>query len=155
VHAFLDGRDTPPRSAAASLELLRQKCADLKNARIASIVGRYYAMDRDHRWERIHAAYDLITQGKAPYQAPDALAALNQAYARGENDEFVQATAIVPRGGAPVHMREGDTCVFMNFRADRAREMTRAHRPGLQRFSTRLRSQVRLFLHAYELRPGL
>ena len=126
VHAFLDGRDTPPRSAAASLERLQQKCAQLTSARIASIVGRYYAMDRDHRWERIQVAYDLITQGKAPYQAPDALAALNQAYARGENDEFVQATAIVPRGGAPVHMREGDTCVFMNFRADRAREMTRA-----------------------------
>jgi len=70
VHAFLDGRDTPPRSAAASIERLQQKCAQLTSARIGSIVGRYYAMDRDHRWERIQVAYDLITQGKAPYQAP-------------------------------------------------------------------------------------
>jgi 2,3-bisphosphoglycerate-independent phosphoglycerate mutase len=126
VHAFLDGRDTPPRSAAASLELLQRKCAQLKGARIASVVGRYYAMDRDQRWERVHTAYDLITQGKAPYRAPDASAALNAAYARGENDEFVQPTAIVPQDGAPAQMRDGDACVFMNFRADRAREMTRA-----------------------------
>ncbi len=126
VHAFLDGRDTPPKSAAASLELLQNKCAQLKAGRIASIVGRYYAMDRDQRWERVQAAYDLITQGKAPYQAPDALAALNQAYARGESDEFVKATTIAPSDGAPAQMRDGDAVVFMNFRADRARQMTRA-----------------------------
>ena len=126
VHAFLDGRDTPPRSAATSLDQLQQKCAQLKVARIASIVGRYYAMDRDQRWERVHPAYDLITQGRAEFQAPDALTALDQAYARGENDEFVKTTAIVPANGAPARMRDGDVVVFMNFRADRARQMTRA-----------------------------
>jgi len=126
VHAFLDGRDTPPKSAAASLELLQSKCTQLKSGRIASVVGRYYAMDRDKRWERVQQAYDLITQGKAQYQAPDALSALSQAYARGESDEFVKATVIMPPAGAPVRMHDGDACVFMNFRADRARQLTLA-----------------------------
>lgn len=126
VHAFLDGRDTPPRSAAASLELLQKKCAQLGAGRIVSIVGRYYAMDRDQRWERVQQAYDLITGDKGQHLAPDALTALNQAYARGENDEFVAATAIVPAGGIPTQMHDGDAVVFMNFRADRARQMTRA-----------------------------
>ena len=126
LHAFLDGRDTPPKSAAASLELLQNKCVELKAGRIASVVGRYYAMDRDQRWERVQPAYDLITQGKAQYQAPDALSALELAYARGESDEFVKTTAIVPAGKTPARMRDGDACVFMNFRADRARQMTRA-----------------------------
>jgi 2,3-bisphosphoglycerate-independent phosphoglycerate mutase len=136
VHAFLDGRDTPPKSAAASLERLQNKCAQLKAGRIASIVGRYYAMDRDQRWERVQAAYDLLTQGKAPYRATDALAALDQAYARGESDEFVTATAIVPPGAEPSRMRDGDAVVFMNFRADRARQLTRAlTHPGFCSFA--------------------
>ena len=126
VHAFLDGRDTPPKSAAASLAQMQDICARFKHARIASVTGRYYAMDRDQRWERVQPAYDLIVQGKALHHAPDALSALTQAYARGESDEFVQATAIVPAGGAPAQMRDGDACAFMNFRADRARQMTRA-----------------------------
>ncbi len=125
VHAFLDGRDTPPRSAAAALEFIQNKCARIKGARIATVTGRYYAMDRDQRWERVQAAYELLTQGKAQYHAPDALSALDLAYARGENDEFVQATAI-SSDGAPAQMRDGDAVVFMNFRADRARQMTRA-----------------------------
>jgi 2,3-bisphosphoglycerate-independent phosphoglycerate mutase len=126
VHAILDGRDTPPRSAAASIRFLQDKCAQLGCARIATVIGRYYAMDRDQRWERLQPAYDLITLGKAPHHAPDAMSALDAAYARGENDEFVQATLIVPPGIAPAPMRDGDVCVFMNFRADRARQMTRA-----------------------------
>ncbi len=126
VHAFLDGRDTPPRSAAASLASLERVCAQFKGARIASVVGRYYAMDRDQRWERVQAAYDLITAGRAEHQARDAASALAQAYARGESDEFVAATAIVPEGGEPARMYDGDAVVFMNFRADRARQMTRA-----------------------------
>ena len=132
VHAFLDGRDTPPRSAAASLALLESKCAQLKTGRIASIVGRYYAMDRDGRWERVQVAYDLLTQGRAPFQAAAARTALEQAYARGENDEFVQATAIAP--ASP--LRDGDAVVFMNFRADRARQITRALTdPGFSGFA--------------------
>jgi 2,3-bisphosphoglycerate-independent phosphoglycerate mutase len=124
VHAFLDGRDTPPRSARASLEFMHKKCTELGVGRIASVVGRYYAMDRDQRWERVQTAYDLLTQGKGAFEAPDALTALNMAYARGENDEFVQATVIAPADAS--RMRDGDACVFMNFRADRARQMTRA-----------------------------
>jgi 2,3-bisphosphoglycerate-independent phosphoglycerate mutase len=122
VHAFLDGRDTPPKSARASLEFLRDQCARHGAGRIASVVGRYYAMDRDGRWKRVQPAYELMTQGAAAHHAPDAIAALEAAYARGENDDFVQATVI----GAPARMRDGDVCVFMNFRADRARQMTRA-----------------------------
>jgi 2,3-bisphosphoglycerate-independent phosphoglycerate mutase len=126
VHAFLDGRDTPPRSAAGSLELIAGVCARHPGARIASIVGRYYAMDRDKRWERVQTAYDLVVDGRAPFTAPSAAAALESAYARGETDEFVQATAIAADGEAPAAMADGDVVVFMNFRADRARELTRA-----------------------------
>jgi 2,3-bisphosphoglycerate-independent phosphoglycerate mutase len=123
VHAFLDGRDTPPRSAEASLLAVERLCAELKAGRIASICGRYYAMDRDRRWERVRPAYDLLTQGKAAQRAQSAVEGLRAAYARGESDEFVQATAIGERG---VRMEDGDAAVFMNFRADRARQLTRA-----------------------------
>jgi 2,3-bisphosphoglycerate-independent phosphoglycerate mutase len=126
LHAFLDGRDTPPRSAAQSLRLLQEKCTTLGVGRIASIVGRYYAMDRDNRWERIQLAYNLLTQGRAEFSATSALDGLETAYARGESDEFVKPTAIVPDGAEPVAMLDGDVVIFMNFRADRAREITRA-----------------------------
>ncbi|HEU0186471.1 MAG TPA: 2,3-bisphosphoglycerate-independent phosphoglycerate mutase [Gallionellaceae bacterium] len=122
VHAFLDGRDTPPRSAEVSLQSLQDKCAALGAGRIASIVGRFFAMDRDNRWDRVQQAYELIVQGKAGFHAASATAGLKQAYERNENDEFVKATAI----GEPVAMQDGDVAVFMNFRADRARELTRA-----------------------------
>ena len=126
VHAFLDGRDTPPKSARASLALLDEVCARHRGARIASIVGRYYAMDRDRRWDRLVEAYDLLVDGRAPYTFPSAEAGLAAAYARGETDEFVRATAIVPPGGSASRMVDGDAVVFMNFRADRARQVTRA-----------------------------
>ncbi len=122
VHAFLDGRDTPPKSAEASLLALQGKCDELRGGRIASICGRYYAMDRDQRWERVSQAYDLITQGKAAFRGATAVEALHAAYARGETDEFVKAGVV----GAPAPMRDGDAVVFMNFRADRARQLTRA-----------------------------
>jgi len=122
LHAFLDGRDTPPRSAEQSLQRLQDKCAALGAGRIASIAGRYYAMDRDNRWERVQPAYDMLTQGKAAFSAATAVEGLRQAYARDENDEFVKCTVI----GEPKPMQDGDAVVFMNFRADRAREMTRA-----------------------------
>ena len=132
VHAFLDGRDTPPRSAEASLRAMDAKCAELGAGRIASIVGRYYAMDRDNRWERVQSAYDLLTQGQAEFSAATAVEGLQQAYARGENDEFVKATVI----GTPVGMQDGDVAVFMNFRADRARQITRALTdPGFDGFA--------------------
>ena len=126
VHAFLDGRDTPPRSAAASLAYMTQVCARQRACRITDIVGRYYAMDRDKRWERVAAAYDLIVDGEAPYRARDAREALDAAYARGESDEFVKPTALLGADGHPARIADGDVIVFMNFRADRARQLTRA-----------------------------
>lgn len=126
VHAFLDGRDTPPRSAEIYLQRLQDKIAEAGSGQIASVVGRYYAMDRDKRWERVESAYNLIVGGEAEFTAPDALTALQMAYARDENDEFVKATTIVPAGGSPVRMEDGDCVVFMNYRADRARQLTQA-----------------------------
>lgn len=126
LHAFLDGRDTAPQSARPSLEAAEAVFRKVGRGRIASLIGRYYAMDRDHRWPRIKAAYDLISAGRAAYTAASASAALDAAYERGETDEFVQSTAIVPPGGAPVAMEDGDVVIFMNFRSDRARQITRA-----------------------------
>ena len=126
LHAFLDGRDTPPRSAEASLAKVQQHFARTGSGQIASVIGRYYAMDRDKRWDRVQKAYDLLTQGKADFQAADAIEALKQAYQRDENDEFVKATAIVKADGTAVQMHDGDALIFMNFRADRARQFSRA-----------------------------
>lgn len=125
LHAFLDGRDTPPKSADHSILSMQAEFDKLGAGRFASIIGRYYAMDRDHRWPRIQAAYELITQGQAEYTATDALSGLQAAYARGETDEFVKATAIVPAGQTPVTINEGDVLIFMNYRSDRARQITR------------------------------
>lgn len=126
VHAFLDGRDTPPQSAGASLQLIGMKAAELGLGRIASIIGRYYAMDRNKNWERTRQAYELLVDGHPLHEAADPLIALDQAYARGETDEFVKATAIVPAGGSPTRIADGDVVVFANFRADRARQLTSA-----------------------------
>ncbi|WP_085677969.1 MULTISPECIES: 2,3-bisphosphoglycerate-independent phosphoglycerate mutase [unclassified Pseudomonas] len=122
LHAFLDGRDTPPRSAQSSIELLDATFARLGKGRIASLIGRYFAMDRDNRWDRVSAAYNLIVDSVADYTADTALAGLEAAYAREENDEFVKATRI----GEAVKVEDGDAVIFMNFRADRARELSRA-----------------------------
>ncbi len=120
VHAFLDGRDTPPKSAVPSLEALQRAVDDVGGGRIATLIGRYYAMDRDNRWERVEVAYNLLTQGRAVFEAVDAQTGLAMAYQRGETDEFVQATRI----GDPVPIQDGDVVVFMNYRSDRARELT-------------------------------
>lgn len=126
LHAFLDGRDTPPKSAADSLRYAQAKFEQLGYGRIASLTGRFYAMDRDKRWERTQAAYDLLVLGQAKYTAPDSLTGLRMAYERGETDEFVQPTAIVPPNATATRIEDGDVVVFMNFRADRARQLTRA-----------------------------
>lgn len=131
LHAFLDGRDTPPKSAEPSLKLLDDTFARLGKGRTASIIGRYFAMDRDNRWDRVEAAYNLITEGTAQFTADSALGALQAAYERGESDEFVNATRI----GEQVRVEDGDAVVFMNFRADRARELSRAFvEPGFKEF---------------------
>ncbi|WP_170293792.1 2,3-bisphosphoglycerate-independent phosphoglycerate mutase [Pseudoxanthomonas kalamensis] len=142
VHAFLDGRDTPPRSAEASLRALQAECERLGNAHIASVGGRYYAMDRDRRWDRLRKAWDAIVEAQAEHHAPDVLTALQQAYARGENDEFVLPTVL--DGAQP--MRDGDAVVFMNFRADRARQISAAFvDPGFDGFQAR-RPQLARFV---------
>jgi 2,3-bisphosphoglycerate-independent phosphoglycerate mutase len=125
LHAFLDGRDTPPRSARASLEAMQGLMNRLGGGRFAGIVGRYYAMDRDNRWQRIQKAYELVALGRAAYRASDPLSALQAAYERDESDEFVQPTLIQPPGSEPVVMQDGDTLVFMNYRSDRVRQITR------------------------------
>jgi 2,3-bisphosphoglycerate-independent phosphoglycerate mutase len=125
LHAFLDGRDTPPRSAEAPLKRANDKFAELGCGQIASVIGRYYAMDRDQRWERVEAAYNVIVDGKAEYQYSSAADALAAAYARDENDEFVAASAITTPSGDTIKIEDGDAVIFMNFRADRARQFTR------------------------------
>ena len=122
VHAFLDGRDTPPRSARATLAKLADKCAELPDARIATISGRYFAMDRDTRWERTARAWQAVVHGQSERHDDDALSALDAAYTRGETDEFVQPVVI----GKPEPIADGDAVVFMNFRADRARQLSHA-----------------------------
>ena len=129
LHAFLDGRDTPPRSAARYLEQVENKLAQLgEPGAIKTVIGRYYAMDRDKRWERTQLAYDAIARGKAPYHADSALDALAQGYQRGEDDEFVKPTTV----GEPQPVRSGDACIFFNFRPDRARQLTLAFTPQAQ-----------------------
>lgn len=126
LHAFLDGRDTPPQSAEDSLLQAEHLFKSLDCGKIASIVGRYYAMDRDKRWERTERAYDMLTQGIVAFKADTAVDGLKQAYARGETDEFVQPTAICSSEEAPIILEDGDAVIFMNFRADRARQLTHA-----------------------------
>lgn len=120
VHAFLDGRDTPPDSGLRYMEALEPVVART-GTRIATVIGRYYAMDRDNRWERIRTAYEAIVLRRG-VAAKDAIAAVRDAYARGETDEFVKPTVV--DGGAP--LADGDAVLFWNFRADRARELTNA-----------------------------
>ena len=122
VHAFLDGRDVPPQSAETSLKKLLALCADYPQVQVASIAGRYYAMDRDQRFERTQLVYDALTSGSATYHAEDPLSALAMAYARKEMDEFVKPTWI---NAAPA-VADGDIVFFVNFRSDRARQLTRA-----------------------------
>ena len=125
LHAFLDGRDTPPRSAAPSLQQAQAVFEKLHCGGIASIIGRYYAMDRDRRWNRVQQAYQLLSEAAADHCYDDAASALQAAYARGEDDEFVAASSIAVDGNR-VCINDGDAVLFMNFRADRARQLTEA-----------------------------
>jgi len=118
LHGFLDGRDTPPKSAQQYID----EIDELGSGRIASLIGRYYAMDRDNRWDRVELAYKMLTESDEGEHFDNATEALAAAYDRGENDEFVKPSLI----GEPVKIEAGDAVIFMNFRADRAREITRA-----------------------------
>lgn len=122
LHAFLDGRDTPPQSARTSIVRAVEIQDTSPSFTLASVSGRYYAMDRDTRWERTKIAYDLYVNGESRFQSPDGLHALDSAYERGESDEFVTPTRVGP--GRVV--KDGDDVVFMNFRADRVRQICRA-----------------------------
>ena len=125
VHAFLDGRDTPPKSALEYMENLeRFLAAEAPHAKVATVEGRYFAMDRDKRWDRVQLAYDAIVRGEG-HTAKDGVEAVKAAYARGETDEFVKPTVVRDAAGQPVgSVRDGDAVFFFNFRADRARELT-------------------------------
>jgi 2,3-bisphosphoglycerate-independent phosphoglycerate mutase len=126
IHVFTDGRDTAPDSALGYIDELQHHIDELQHdIHIASVTGRYYAMDRDNRWERVKTAYDAMVCGQADYSAPSALEAIRAAYARGETDEFIKATTIT-ENGQPVQIKDGDSVLFFNFRADRARQMTYA-----------------------------
>jgi 2,3-bisphosphoglycerate-independent phosphoglycerate mutase len=128
VHALLDGRDTPPSSALAFVRDLEERLATVHpTASIASIGGRYYAMDRDRRWDRTEVGYDAIVHAEAADHAPSATAAIEAAYARGETDEFVMPTVIDGHGGP---IRDHEPVVHLNFRADRARQLTHALADG-------------------------
>jgi 2,3-bisphosphoglycerate-independent phosphoglycerate mutase len=123
VHAFLDGRDTPPRSALSYVERVEKRLeAARRPDAVATVMGRYYAMDRDKRWDRTERAYAALARGDAEFRAPAARAAIEAAYARGESDEFVRPTIV----GASRPIRDGDAAIFFNFRPDRARQLTLA-----------------------------
>lgn len=126
LHASLDGRDCPPRSAAPSIEKAEAKFKEIGVGHIASVIGRFYSLDRDNRWDRVQAAYDVMSHAKADFTAASAMDALNAAYERDENDEFVKATVISSADLPPAEMEDGDAVIFMNFRPDRARQITRA-----------------------------
>ena len=119
AHCFLDGRDVPPTSGAGFVRQLQEKCDSLGNARIATVQGRFYGMDRDKRWERVEAGYDAIVSGIG-IQNPDAVGAVEASYAEGVTDEFVKPIVVCPEG----MIQQGDSVIFMNFRPDRAREIT-------------------------------
>lgn len=126
LHAFLDGRDTPPKSAGTYLQIMEETLQEIKTGKIASISGRFYAMDRDKRWDRVQKAYNMLTQGQTEFNAETAQQALQNAYDREETDEFVKPTCVYSKGQQPVTIQDGDAIIFMNFRADRAREISRA-----------------------------
>ncbi len=122
-HAFTDGRDTPPDSGIGYVSRLLEQMMKTGAGCVASVIGRYYAMDRDKRWPRVQLAYECLTSGIG-HQAPDAISALQSAYARGETDEFIGATVVLDEGGNPrPRIQSGDAVIFFNYRSDRGREL--------------------------------
>ena len=147
LHAFLDGRDTPPKNTVESIHKAQLKMNELGVGRFASIVGRYYAMDRNKHWDRTKLAYDLISQGKSDYWSVDPFIAVDMAYARNETDEFVSPTAITKQGEPPVIVDDGDVLVFANYRADRARQLARAFtKPAFKAFERERFPQLEAFI---------
>ena len=125
VHCFLDGRDTPPQSGKGYVQELTDKLAELGVGKIATVMGRYYAMDRDNRWDRVERAYNAITKGLG-VSAESGVAAVQNSYNNGKNDEFVEPAVVMENGKPVATIQDGDSVIFCNFRPDRAREITRA-----------------------------
>jgi len=125
IHCFYDGRDVPPDSAIGYQKELEEKIAEIGVGKVASVMGRYYAMDRDNIWDRVQLAYEAMAYGEG-LTAPSALKALEESYARKEYDEFVKPTVIIEDGKPVTTIEKNDSIIFFNFRADRAREITRA-----------------------------
>ena len=121
IHAFLDGRDVSPTSGAGFVAQTAAKCRELGVGKIATVMGRYYAMDRDKRWDRVEQAYDAMVYGESPINDPDPVAAVEASYGRGVTDEFVEPVVCDPEGS----ISDNDSVIFFNFRPDRAREITR------------------------------
>src|SRR6202158_962960 len=139
VHCFMDGRDTPPTSGRDYVRQLQQKMRELSVGQIATLVGRYYAMDRDNRWERVELAYRALVHGEAETRTDDPVAALERSYEQDVTDEFIKPIVVMSGNGAsatPVGLiRDSDAVIFLNFRADRARQMTCAlAAPDLDKF---------------------
>ncbi len=150
VHAFTDGRDTPPNSGIFFLQQLQKKMNELALGKIATVSGRYYAMDRDNRWERIQRAYDAMVHGRAEAKFPDAVSGLKANYERLVTDEFI-VPAVITSGGASSSpttlIRDDDAVIFFNFRADRARQITRALvEPEFKEFADNARPQNLFFV---------
>ena len=143
VHIFTDGRDTPPDSGLGHVRTVQEALGEY---RIATVIGRYYAMDRDKRWDRVQLAYDAVVAGQAAHHSATAVEAVEAAYARGETDEFILPTVI----GQGCPMESGDTIFFINFRADRAREISYAMLGGPE-WKEFPRSRVVAPLHYYSM----
>ncbi len=146
VHCFMDGRDTPPNSGRDFVGKLQQKLRELGVGEIATLVGRYYAMDRDNRWERVELAYRALVHGEAETRTDDPIAALQKSYEVDVTDEFIKPIVVTKRSGAsasPVGLiRDEDAVIFFNFRADRARQMTYAlAAPDFDKFADAKRPQ--------------
>jgi len=147
VHAFMDGRDTPPQSGVDYLRIVRDGLAGIGTGTIATVIGRYYAMDRDRRWDRVALAWAAMVDGEGTFES-DPVEAVRNAYGRGETDEFIKPVVLTGPEGQPVApMRDGDGVIFFNFRADRARQLTRAFTdPRETPFPMRRRPQFRRFV---------
>ena len=145
IHCFLDGRDTPPSSGVYYLKALQDKIQEIGTGEITSVIGRYYAMDRDKRWERTQRAYELLVQGHGE-PATDPIAAVQKSYERGVTDEFIDPIILVNDDGSPIGtLQDGDSIIFFNFRPDRARQLTRAIAvPGFGEFDVSRRPSVAL-----------
>jgi len=151
VHCFMDGRDTPPHSGREFVQQLQQKMRELGVGEIATVIGRYYAMDRDNRWERIELAYRAMVHSEAETRTTDPVAALSASYEAGVTDEFVKPIVITKdedSSGKPLGLiRDDDAIIFYNFRADRARQMTRAiAEPGFDKFTDAARPKDLFFV---------